>query len=199
MKIVLASKSPRRIELLRGLGWKFDIIPSEKAEHIDPHLAPKDIAMSLSRQKAEDIASRERNSWVIGADTIVVIDGRVLGKPKDEPDAITMLESLEGKTHEVFTGVTVVSPDGKALTKFARSLVTMKHLTRQEIEAYIACGESMDKAGAYAIQGKGTLLISSIEGDYFNIVGLPLELLSSMFAELGVTLAEQFNGVNEDE
>ena len=199
MKIVLASKSPRRIELLRGLGWKFDIIPSQKAEHIDEHLAPKDIAMALSLQKAEDIATKASSSWVIGADTIVVINNRVLGKPKDELDAITMLESLEGKTHEVFTGVTVVSPDGKALTKYARSLVTMKHLTRQEIKSYIACGESMDKAGAYAIQGKGTLLISSIEGDYFNIVGLPLELLSSMFAELGVPLAEQFNGVNEDE
>ena len=199
MKIVLASKSPRRIELLKGLGWSFDVIPSDKPENVDKNLAPQEVVMVLSLQKAQDVASSASSSWVIGADTIVVVDGKILGKPKSNKDALSMLLSLEGRTHEVFTGVTVINPTGKVLTKFSRSFVTMKPLTRSEILSYISCGESSDKAGAYAIQGMGTLLISSIEGDYFNIVGLPLELLSSMMAELGFPLTQQFSGVNTNE
>ena len=199
MRIVLASKSPRRIELLKGLGWSFDVIPSNKPENVDKSLEPRDVAMALSLQKASDVASYVSSSWIIGADTIVVIDGKILGKPINEEDALAMLLILEGRTHEVFTGVTVINPSGKILTKFSRSLVTMKHLTKSEVLSYLSCGESMDKAGAYAIQGKGTLLISSIEGDYFNIVGLPLVLLSSMLEELGFSLTQQFCGVDRDE
>lgn len=196
MKIVLASKSPRRIDLLKGLGWKFDVMPSNKPENIDKNLPPCEVAQALSLQKAQDVASYVSSSWIIGADTIVVIDDKILGKPKNEDDALVMLSSLKGRVHEVITGVTLINPSGDVLTKYSRSLVTMKHLTKSDILSYISCGESMDKAGAYAIQGRGTLLISAIEGDYFNIVGLPLALLSAMFEELGFPLAKQFYGVD---
>ncbi|MDO4219557.1 MAG: Maf family protein [Synergistaceae bacterium] len=199
MKIVLASKSPRRIELLKGLGWTFDVIPSSKPENVDLSLAPQEVVKALSLQKAQDVASCVSSAWVIGADTIVATDGKILGKPEDEDDACSMLLSLEGRTHEVFTGVTVINPCGEVLTTYTRSLVTMKHLTKSEILSYISCGESMDKAGAYAIQGSGALLISNIEGDYFNVVGLPLMLLSSMLERLGFPLTQQLCGADKYE
>lgn len=148
--------------------------------------------MRLAVSKALDVWRRTRANWVIGADTIVVIDGSVLGKPADEGDAKRMVRMLQGRTHTVMTGAAVVRPDGAMLSCVEKTQVTFRSMTEDEAEAYVEQGESMDKAGAYAIQGKGMLLVQRVDGCYFNVVGLPLERLSRMLAELGWPLSEQW-------
>lgn len=171
-KIILASASPRRKELLTTAGVEFEVLVSEADETIPEGTAPRDAAMMTAEKKSLAVAEN-RDGIVIGADTIVVIDDKILGKPKDETDAFGMLRLLSGREHEVITGVCIT--DGEKTEKFAQvSKVRFYDLTDDEITAYVATKEPMDKAGAYGIQGKGCVLVESIEGDYFNIVGLPV-------------------------
>lgn len=187
-KIVLASQSPRRRELLGGLISEFDIIVDTAEEVADPDMTPEELVKSLALQKAHNVARQaDGDAIVIGADTVVCIDGRVLGKPKDEAEAEKMLKMLSGREHHVCTGFAVVdNATGKTVCDFERTVVKFKPLTDEEIEKYIKLGEPMDKAGAYGIQGVGALFVEGIKGDYFNVVGLPL-------CALFKSLKENFN------
>lgn len=190
--IILASGSPRRRELLERLGWKFKIEAATVEEtHADGE-KPEDMVCRLAESKAANVYSRHTSCWVIGADTVVVADGSVLGKPENENDAVRMIMLLQGKKHSVITGVALFAPDGGKLVYVEKTDVTFHKMTDTEAIAYVAAGESLDKAGAYAIQGHGSLLVEKIDGCYFNVVGLPLALLSKMFSELGWSLSEQW-------
>lgn len=178
MRIVLSSASPRRRQLLEMLGLKFDIVPSTAEEVIPDTDDPAEIVMSLARQKAAS-----EGDVVISADTIVWYDGRVFGKPKSEDDARQMLASLRGRTHEVYTGICV---NGE--TEYEKTYVTFRNFSDEEIDSYIRSGEPMDKAGAYGAQGKGALLIEKIDGDFFNVMGLPISRLSIMLKKHGVNI-----------
>ena len=173
MSVVLASASPRRRELLQRAGVEFIVRVSDADEHIEPDTPPHEAVMALARQKALAVAKTCPGDLVIGADTVVVYDGAILGKPADAADAARMLRMLSGKTHVVYTGVCLVCAD-KEETFYEQTQVTFYPLTEQEIEAYVATGEPMDKAGAYGIQGRGCTLVQGICGDYFNVVGLPV-------------------------
>ena len=173
MKIILASNSPRRRELLTLAGIEYTVIPSECEELLPEKITPAEAVEELSRQKAEDVFSRHTDSMIIAADTVVALDGKILGKPRDEADAFSMLTSLSGKVHTVYTGVCIKTQDSTQIFHCATD-VEFYPLTDEEIRAYIATTEPMDKAGAYGIQGKGSLLVKGIKGDYFNVVGLPL-------------------------
>ena len=172
-KIILASASPRRRELLAQAGFEFEVVTSDVDEVIDPSLTPEKLVMSLARQKAQAVAADYSGCAVIGVDTVVVLDSRVLGKPTDEADAVRMLESLSGRTHEVYTGVCIAF-GGETHSFFECTRVKFCELDGEQIKAYVATGEPMDKAGAYGIQGKGCVLVEGIEGDYFNVVGFPV-------------------------
>ena len=176
-RIVLASASPRRRELLKQIGLTFDIMPS----HIDEVLrgsSPAENVMGLAMDKAKDIydqltARGETDLLVIGADTVVALEQEILGKPKDEADALRMLTFLQGHTHQVYTGVCLMTSNG-AQTFYGKTDVTMYPATEEQLKAYIASSEPMDKAGSYAIQGLGTVFVQGIHGDYNNVVGLPV-------------------------
>ena len=172
-KIILASASPRRKELLETAGADFEICVADVDESIPEGTLPADAAQMTARKKAIAVAQSHRDSIVIGADTIVVAGDRNLGKPKDKADAVAMLTMLSGDEHQVITGVCLVCGD-KEITFAQVSKVKFYELTQAEIEAYVETGEPMDKAGAYGIQGGGCVLVEKIEGDYFNIVGLPV-------------------------
>ena len=189
MKIVLASGSPRRRELLSVVGVKdFEVCPAEGEEKTEAGLAPSEIVKSLSAAKAREVAAKYGDdAVVIAADTIVWADGRVLGKPHDKAEAFSMLKALSGKTHEVYTGITLIRGD-ELLSQAERTSVEFRELDDAEINAYIATGEPVDKAGAYGIQGKASLMVSKINGDYFNVVGLPLCRLGQMLKTIGVRL-----------
>ncbi|WP_018921620.1 Maf family protein [Salsuginibacillus kocurii] len=175
--LILASSSPRRKALLEQAGLSFSIqIPNIK-EEVDPNLSPQEVVMQLAKQKAEAVSEVEPDSIVIGADTVVVHLGHILGKPKDEPEAKRMLASLSANTHEVYTGVALRSDKEQIQTFYGHAVVTFFPLSSQEIDDYIASGESMDKAGAYGIQGSGACFVERVEGDYFSIVGLPIAAL----------------------
>ena len=189
-KLILASASPRRRELLEMLGVNnLEVIPALGEELPHPELSPAELVCELSRAKASEIAAaaNDAKAIVIGADTVVSVDGMVLGKPKDTSDAAGMLRLLSGRTHEVFTGVTVLR-GGQLTTAAERTAVRFRALTEREIDAYVATGEPLDKAGAYGIQGKGSLFVEGIEGDFFNVMGLPLCLLGKILGKLGVVL-----------
>lgn len=175
MRFILASASPRRKELLEQIGAKFDILPATGEEVITKEL-PGEVVMELAKQKAEEIAkTAEADTLVLGADTVVAYEGKILGKPKDEADALRMLTMLSGKEHEVYTGVALIDNRDQSMENFfERTKVTMYPVSEEEIRDYIAGGEPMDKAGAYAIQGLGAKFIQKIEGDYNNVVGLPI-------------------------
>ena len=188
--IILASTSPRRRELLGLLGLPFEVIGSGYDEaQIDPSaLAPPEYVMRLASGKAAEVASRlDAATLVIGADTTVVLDGAYLNKPQDAAGARRMLRLLSGRTHEVYTGLCLLR-GAKILTECAVTAVTFDTLTDHVIDAYVATGEPLDKAGAYGIQGKALSFIPGINGDYFNVVGLPLFLLGQMLTEFGVSL-----------
>lgn len=172
-RLILASGSPRRRELLENLRIPFSVIVSEIEEIIDPNLSPAETVMSLALQKAEAVAENYRDVYVMGADTVVVLDGQILGKPKDEADAIDMLKKLSGRAHDVFTGVALVHGTENHLF-YERTKVTFWDLSEQEIYKYAGTKEPLDKAGAYGIQGFGSLLVKEIHGDYFSVVGLPV-------------------------
>lgn len=185
--IILASASPRRRELLALLGHPYEVIPSRYEELLpETYPDPGALAVHLAQEKARDVAREHPDALVIGADTVVALGTRVYGKPADRHDAARMLRELSGKTHQVITGVALLS--GAARTFSAITDVTFRELQEPEIAAYVETGEPMDKAGAYAIQGYGGLLISGIRGDYPNVVGLPLMPLALHLRELGVPI-----------
>lgn len=188
-KIILASASPRRKKLLSQIGLNFTIEPSNIKEESKYFSDFGLIAADLAYQKAKDVAKNHKNSIVIGADTIVVIDSKILGKPVTEYEAKLMLNELSGTWHSVFTGLALIDTDSNVIVRdFEESNVKFRNLSDDQIKNYIKTGESMDKAGAYGIQGKGALLVEKINGCYYNIVGLPLAKLSEMFLKLGVKI-----------
>lgn len=183
--LILASASPRRKELLSNLNIDFKIITSKIEELISESENPSTVAMSLSFQKALSVANNvNENDIVIGADTIVVLDGEILGKPIDEKDAFNMIKKLSGKYHEVITGISVVRlSDNKKIIDQEITKVKMKKLDIDKINRYINTKEPLDKAGSYGIQGYGSLLVEKIEGDYFNVVGLPVGKLEEILCK----------------
>lgn len=189
MSVVLASASPRRRELLKMLNVEdLKIIPAVGEEIIAEGMSPAEAVRSLSLAKASEVSKLcTFDDIIIAADTVVSVDGRILGKPLDKEDAFQMLERLSGRTHNVFTGVTVLKGDN-IITEYERTSVNFRELTEREIRAYIETGEPMDKAGAYGAQGIGSLFVESIEGDFFNVMGLPLCKLSKMLEKMGVSL-----------
>lgn len=190
-KIVLASASPRRKEILEQIDINFDIIPSTCDEVITKNV-PKDIVEELAQQKAYEVFKKLDNpDIVIGADTIVVLNDTIMGKPKDEKDAFDMLDKLQANTHIVYTGVCVLIKENNETTKLVFSeatKVSMYPMTKKQILDYIATKEPMDKAGAYAVQGKSAIYIKKIDGDYNNVVGLPIARLYNEMLELGIDL-----------
>ena len=189
VKLVLASGSPSRIELLRMLDCKFQVIPSRVKEKFNPRLSPIQNVKKLSRLKALDVASKISNGIVIAADTVVVLGEKILGKPKNKKEAREMLKSLSGKEHQVITGIAVVNAKTKKMLGDAVvTKVKFRKLTNELIEKYITSGEPLDKAGAYGIQGKGSLLVELIKGDYFNVVGLPLNTLNQLLEKFRTSL-----------
>ena len=189
MDIILASASPRRRELLEMLGVRdLKIIPAKGEERAPEGAAADETVMALSRAKALEVAAgAPAEAVVIGADTVVELDGEILGKPKDEAGAFSMLSRLSGRSHNVYTGVTVVC-GGEVFSEAERTVVRFRPMTDREIRAYIGTGEPMDKAGAYGAQGIGSLFVESISGDFFNVMGLPLCRLGKMLGRLGVEL-----------
>jgi len=187
MDIILASASPRRRELLERMGIdEFEIVVSDADESLEEGLPPSAQVEALSQRKAAAVAAEaEPGSLVIAADTVVALEGTILGKPADEEDAFRMLSALSGVRHQVYTGVTVMRDD-VVLTRHEVTSVEFRSLEPEEVELYIATGECMDKAGAYGIQGYGALLVEGINGDYYNVMGLPVALLSQMLKEFGV-------------
>lgn len=203
-RIILASASPRRKELLEQIGLEFEICPA-KSEEIITKTVPQEVVMELSRQKAEEVAVmvttyNEKHKeivtpsdiLIIGADTVVAYGGQILGKPKDEQDAKRMLSMLSGNTHSVYTGVTLclIDPNGRVgeIVFYEKTDVTMFPITEEEMERYIATGEPFDKAGSYAIQGKSAIFIEKIEGDYNNVVGLPVTRIYQKLKEVGIDI-----------
>ncbi|MFB3896401.1 MAG: nucleoside triphosphate pyrophosphatase [bacterium] len=181
MQIILASKSPRRAQLLTQIGLKYRIVPSHIDESKYTNSNPIRTARQLAIAKAKVVAQKYRTGIIIGADTIVVIDRQILGKPKDKHDARKLLSILSGRTHRVITGLAVLDVKSNRI-KLGHSItyVTFRKLAQKEIDEYIATGDPFDKAGSYGIQGKGALFVDRITGDYFNVVGLPLVLLSRL-------------------
>jgi len=192
--LVLASGSLRRQQLLHGLGLNFQIIVSGASEEILEHVSPAQLVETLAQRKAREVLedlpqdSSDR-TVVLGADTVVVLDGKVLGKPVDRDDAIAMLSALQGVEHIVYTGVCVArTGENQIRTQHAATRVRMRSLSKFQIERYVATGEPMDKAGSYGIQGYGATLVESIQGDYFTVVGLPLALVTDMLEEFGISI-----------
>lgn len=186
MDMVLASGSPRRRELLTQMGLTFRVVVSDADETVDPSLSPTDQVRLISRRKADAVAETVGpEALVIAADTIVALDGAVMGKPHSPEEAVEMLSRLSGNTHAVYTGFTL-RQGGRTVTQAEETLVTFRPLTAEEIEAYVSTGEPMDKAGAYGIQGYGCVLVEGISGDYYNVMGLPVCRLAKMLARFGV-------------
>ena len=186
MKIVLASQSPRRRQLLGQMGLEFTTQSPEIDESAFHGREARDRVETLSREKARWVARQQTpDTLVIGADTVVVLDGAILGKPRDGAEAQAMLAALSGRDHQVFTGVTLCQGD-RILTQAEETQVTFRPLTGQEIRQYVSTGEPMDKAGAYGIQGLGGLLVEGIRGDYHNVMGLPICRLGRMLLDFGV-------------
>lgn len=182
--IVLASGSPRRKELLQQIGLKFRVVKSG-CDEIIRESEPDRIVMKLSSDKANDVAGKLRNNdaLIIGADTVVSCDGVILGKPVDDADAKRMLRMISGRTHSVFTGVTVIHGD-KSISFAEETVVNVISMSDEEIDEYIHTGEPLDKAGAYGIQGRFAMYVSGISGDYNNVVGLPISRLMSTIKEM---------------
>jgi nucleoside triphosphate pyrophosphatase len=187
--IILASASPRRKEILEKTGLQFTVDESRYEEETDAGLEPHELARYLSREKARDVARRHRNALIIAADTLVVSGGRLFGKPRSEEEAREILKALSGKSHSVITGFTII--DTKAKKEFSNTVeskVFFKELNGDEIEAYIRSGEPFDKAGAYGIQGLGAVIVEKIDGDFFNVMGLPLNALSESLKKFGINV-----------
>jgi septum formation protein len=189
MRFILASQSPRRRELLSSIGLTFDVIPSEVPEVHQSGESTEEYVARLSRDKAAAVAARHGNAWIIAADTTVLLGEELLEKPADAEDAKRMLATIAGRTHIVYTGVTLQNEmqDWRD-TRVAESEVRMLPLDAADIAWYVSTGEPLDKAGAYAVQGIGAMFIDSIHGSYTNVVGLPLALLFQMLRRAGIDL-----------
>lgn len=189
-KIILASASPRRKEILRKTGLNFSICTSDYKEDINLSLKPRALAKFLSRKKAETVAHKYKNAIIIAADTFIVFKNRLLGKPHTDKEAEKMLNMLNGKAHSVITGFTIMdTASKKILSRSVETKVYFKKLGRKEINAYVRSKEPLDKAGAYAIQGLGSVFIERIDGDFLNVVGLPLLALTESLKKFGITVA----------
>jgi septum formation protein len=186
--VILASQSPRRRELLTLIGIAHTVRPADIDETVWPDERPVPHCERLAREKAHTLAVQYPDAVVIGSDTIVVVDGAILGKPRDRADAIAMLERLSGREHAVHTAV-AVAHQGTTRSAVETVAVTFGHLTRAQIEAYVDSGEPMDKAGSYGIQGLGATLVERIDGDFFAVMGLPLFRLVALLRELGYDYA----------
>lgn len=192
MELILASASPRRQELLSRLGLDFTVIPARGEESLTPGLSPQEQVLRLAGQKALEVSVRQDHSpgrVILSADTVVVLDGSILGKPRDTDDAARMLSALSGRSHQVLTGVCVLSEAG-AQRHCEETQVFFRPLTSSEILAYVETGEPMDKAGAYGIQGYGALFAEKIIGDYFNVMGLPLCAVGQLLRQAGIPILE---------
>jgi septum formation protein len=186
-KIILASASPRRKEILKITGLKFTVCVSDYKEDLGLELEPRKLARFLSLKKAEAVALKYHDSIIIAADTFIVLNNKLLGKPLNEQEAEKMLKMLSGKSHSVITGFSIIDTgSNKKLSRSVETKVYFNKLGIDEIRAYVKSGEPLDKAGAYAIQGLGGIFIKKIEGDYFNVVGLPLCTLTECLKKFGV-------------
>ncbi len=186
-EIVLASSSPRRRELLSLTGLTFTIDPSSYEEVLVPGVKPGLLARRLSSEKAKAVAKKYNNALIIAADTFIVFRHHLMGKPHTEKEAIRMLCLLNGRAHSVITGFTILdTATAKKLSRSVETKVWFRKLTKKEIISYVKTGEPLDKAGAYAIQGRGSLIIEKVEGDYFNVIGLPLCSLVQALKKFGV-------------
>lgn len=190
MKVVLASESERRKNLLTSIGCKYKAYSPNVDESIVEGESPESACKRLSVLKAESVPQFFNEVLVIAADTLVTIDDKIFGKPRDAVEAKTMLRILNGREHEVITGLTVIYK-AKTITEIESTLVCFRKLSEDDIDAYISTGEFQGKAGAYAIQGYGSLFIERIDGDYFNVVGLPLQKLSVLLETIGIVFREQ--------
>ena len=193
MKLILASASPRRKELLAKTGFSFDIIPAKGEEKITKEI-PAEVVMELSQQKAQEIAEKQTEDCIIiGADTIVAKGDTIMGKPKDEADAFRMLEMISDDCHQVYTGVTIIrtGKNPQTITFAEKTDVYLYPISEKDIHAYIKSGDPMDKAGAYGIQGTASLFVSGIKGDYFNVVGLPVCALAILLRDFGIKILDK--------
>lgn len=184
-RFILASASPRRKEILEKAGYSFEIIVSDADENIAEDLSPEKTVEVLAERKALSVWESNKDSVVFGCDTVVAIDGRILGKPTDDEDAFNMLKMLSGRTHTVSTGVCICSED-KTEVFSNTTKVEFYHLSDETIRSYIASGEGKDKAGSYGIQGYGCVLVKEIKGDYFSVMGLPVSQSSRVLADFGI-------------
>ena len=182
--MILASQSPRRRELLSLITADFKVIPAKGEEILPEGISPSEAVILLSRQKAAEIYKEYKNEALIASDTVVAIDGKILGKPIDEQDAVEMLKLLSGRTHSVFTGVCIIASDGSENSFAEETTVEFWELSDELIDDYVKSGEPMDKAGAYGIQGSGAMLVKRINGDYYNVMGLPI---GRLYRELPAT------------
>jgi septum formation protein len=191
-KLVLASSSPRRQELLRNLGLRFEVDPANIDETVPPDATAEDIVRELALSKARVVAARHNDALVIGADSVVELDGSALGKPADAVEAGDMLSALSGRTHRVVSGVAVVdASNGREEVEFDATFVTFRELSAPEIDAYVATGEPQDKAGGYGEQGLGATFVVRLEGDFFTVVGLPIQKLDELLRRFGPGLVER--------
>jgi septum formation protein len=184
-KLILASSSPRRTEILRKAEMDFEVKFPEDIEENNISTDPVLHVKELSRKKAESVVGKSKNRLILGADTIVVLDGEILGKPKDKEDAFRILKKLSGKEHKVYTGITLLDEkSGKIVNGYQLTRVKFNQLKDEEIKEYIETGEPLDKAGAYGIQGMGNFLVEKIEGDLDNVIGLPLRKLKELLIKI---------------
>ena len=187
MGLILASTSPRRREILALLGAPFEVIAPEFDEKLSADLSIEDEVLQFAAGKARSVARDKAQTVVIGSDTMIGLDGAKIGKPRDRGDAARILHSLAGKTHMIYTAVAIVDDNGPGLTTLEKVSVEMRAYTEREIEQYLSCGESLDKAGAYSIQGDGSRLIKSIRGDYLAAVGMPLKPIAAYLKSRGIS------------
>ena len=187
--LVLASRSPRRAALLERAGFRFRVRAANVNETPDPALAPEEAVVDLARRKAHAshaVAPRGLSEWILAADTMGILDDRLIGKPTDAADAVQILSALSGRMHRVVTGLAVLAPSGRTLTAIESTTVTFRTLSSNQVRAYVATGEPFDKACAYAVQGRGAELIERIEGDVTNVIGLPVHRTRELLAECGL-------------
>lgn len=185
--LILASASPRRRELLEQAGVIFTVIPSNADEDVIAGETPAEYALRVAKAKAQDVANTQPGHWVLGADTIVVIDDNILGKPKDATDGYRMLRLLSGCIHQVMTAFVLIAANGQEYThQIVATTVTFKPLSDEQIQEYLATGEPFDKAGAYAVQGIGAALVEKVEGSYTNVVGLPIDEVLEVLRSAGL-------------
>jgi nucleoside triphosphate pyrophosphatase len=186
MRLILASTSPRRREILALLGAPFEVIEPEFEEKLSADLSIENDVLQFAAGKARSVACGKVQTVVIGSDTMIGLDGAKIGKPRDRGDAARILHSLAGKTHMIYTAVAIVDDNGPGLTTLEKVSVEMRAYTEREIEEYLSCGESLDKAGAYSIQGEGSRLIKAIRGDYLAAVGMPLKPIAEYLKSRGI-------------